>query len=316
MLSLTGPFEVKRLSRGIRQTMQAPEISIITRTRDRPQLLRRAVDSVLGQESPPEWEWIVVNDAGDPGTLRNVLDRALDCHGDRIHLLQTGESRGMEHASNLGIRQAKGRLLVIHDDDDSWDPSFLERMSAFLGRPENRRYAGVVCHSIRIVEEVKADRIVERDRHPFNDWLREIGFWRILKENAFPPISFLFRRGAYEEVGPFNEDLPVLGDWEFNLRVLARHALGVLPEPLAFYHHRPPSVNSAYANSVTGQDQRHREVEARLRMEWAKGNPFGLPRHPFAEAALLAGNLHRMQTGLRDLAHRAAGLPEAAPPQF
>jgi GT2 family glycosyltransferase len=257
--------------------MQSPKISIITRTRNRPLLLARAVQSVLGQVNPPEWEWIVVNDAGDPDEVRRVLEPATTAHPDRIRQINIAASRGMEHASNTGIREANGEFLVIHDDDDSWEPAFLNRMCGWLDEPAHAALAGVVCHSVRVVEQIGEDGIHEEFRHPFNPDLNEITFWRVLQENPFPPISFVFRRGAYDAAGPFDESLPVLGDWEFNLRVLARHPVGLVPEPLALYHHRPPSVTSDYANSITEQDNRHREVETSLRERWESQNPFGIP---------------------------------------
>lgn len=296
--------------------MPSPKISIITRTRNRPILLARAMESVLSQENPPAWEWIIVNDAGDPGEVRRVLQPATHRAHDQVQIIDIDESRGMEHASNTGIRQATGACLVIHDDDDSWEPAFLRKMSDWLDKPDHREYAGVVCHSVRIVEEITGQRIEEHFRHSFNRDLQDLSFWRILQENPFPPISFLFRRTAHEAVGPFDESLPVLGDWEFNLRLLSRFSVGVLPEELARYHHRPPSVASDYANSITGQDDRHREVETSLRNVWKKNNPFGIPPEIFAGAAQIAPSLFSMKKGMARLSERVDSLETPPGPQF
>jgi len=37
-----------------------------------------------------------------------------------------------------------------------------------------------------------------------------------------PPIAFLYERAAGEAVGHYRIDLPVLGDWDFNLRFAER----------------------------------------------------------------------------------------------
>jgi glycosyltransferase involved in cell wall biosynthesis len=294
--------------------MPHPEITILTRTRNRPVLLARAMQSVLGQENAPEWEWIVVNDGGDRAEVETCLQAARA--GGRLRLLHTGRSQGMEHASNFGLREARGTSLVIHDDDDSWDPRFLSRMAGFLNNPAHREFGGVVCHSVRVVERLQEDSIEERFRHPFNPELSSLDFWSVLKQNPFPPISFLFRRSAYQATGPFNESLPVLGDWEFNLRVLARFRIGVLPEELAFYHHRDSGTEAAYANSITAGDDRHRAVEARLRREWARQNPFGLPPESLGAAAVAAGAIHRMEGGLDRIRQRLEHLQPPPPPQF
>lgn len=296
--------------------MHSPKISIITRTRNRPVLLARAVESIIGQENPSDWEWIVVNDAGDPAEVRRILQPATTRYPDRVQIINIDTSEGMEHASNTGIRKSTGELLVIHDDDDSWDPGFLRKMCAWLDEPDHADYAGVVCHSVRVVEEIGEDGITEQFRHPFNDDLREITFWRVLQENPFPPISFVFRRQAFDEAGPYDESLPVLGDWEFNLRFLSRYSIALLPEPLALYHHRPPSVSSDYANSITGQDKRHRTVEKALRESWKANNPFSIPADLFAKAAGTAPVLLEMTRGLDRISERVNSLDPPPGPQF
>ncbi|MFO7726161.1 MAG: glycosyltransferase [Oceanipulchritudo sp.] len=294
--------------------MSSAKVSIITRTRNRPVLLARAMQSVFGQEDAPEWEWIIVNDGGDAAEVEQCLEPARS--SGRLKLVHMDQSRGMEHASNFGLQRAGGTLLVIHDDDDSWDPRFLSRMSGFLDDPANRGFGGVVCHSVRVVEQIGGDLIEERFRHPFNPELTSLEFWSVLKGNPFPPISFMFRRSTYVETGPFNETLPVLGDWEFNLRVLARFRLAVLPEAMAFYHHRESGTAEAYANSITAWDARHRDVETRLRREWAQGNPFGLPPGTFAAAAATAGSIHAMAGSLERIEQQLERLQPPPPPQF
>ena len=48
--------------------------------------------------------------------------------------------------------------------------------------------------------------------------LDQVSLFRAGFENPFAPITFLFRRTAYEAVGPFNQDYTVLGDWDFHYR--------------------------------------------------------------------------------------------------
>ena len=274
--------------------MESPKVSIITRTRNREHFLARAAASVLGQQRPPAWEWIVVNDGGAPGPVEEVLADAAGRFPERIRLLHLPESRGMEHASNRGASLARGELMVIHDDDDSWDPAFLAEMSAWLDQRAHRGHAGVVCHSLRVVERVEKNIILPVEEGPFNEWLTGIDPWRLLQENCFPPISFLFRRSAYEEAGPFDETLPVLGDWEFNVRLILRWPIGVLPAPLARYHHRPRGETGPNANTITAGESDHRHWERVLRERWRKARPqVGLPA--FGQLAAAAGALQQLR---------------------
>ena len=79
--------------------------------------------------------------------------------------------------------------------------------------------------------------------------------------NQFPPISFLFSRDIYNEVGGFNEDMPVLGDWDFNLRFLMKADIGLVPEHLANHHIRvtDPESEGAYGNTVVSGLNTHLE---------------------------------------------------------
>ena len=290
--------------------MPDPIVSIITRTRDRAVLLRRAAESVLGQENPPPLEWIVVNDGGDPAPVEAVLETARLRLGDQLKVLHLKTSRGMEHASNHGIAHASGEFLTIHDDDDSWDPGFLREMSDCLLRPEHAKHAGAVCQSIRVEESLDSERVRILRESPFNPWLTELTTWRILEQNPFPPISFLFRRSAYDEIGPFDESLPVLGDWEFNLRIILRWPLAVLPKPLARYHHRISGTAGAMANSITAGHDRHQEWDRVLRDRWQENPPLKELSH-FGELARIAG----ASKSVRDHTHQLLSLPIRPGPQ-
>ena len=89
------------------------------------------------------------------------------------------------------------------------------------------------------------------------------------RRNLFPPIALLFRRDAMEAVGFFNEDLPVLGDWDFHLRFLARFEIGVVNEYLANYHQRKKAAG-AYGNSIHFGLNLHLQYDARLRNQWLR----------------------------------------------
>jgi glycosyltransferase involved in cell wall biosynthesis len=248
-------------------------VSVITRTKDRPLLLPRACASVLHQ-SWPHWEHVIVNDAGDRDLLESQLEPLRESYGDRLKVVHREASTGMEAASNAAIRASSGEFLTIHDDDDTWHPRFLEKMvSVLTDAGSDALTQGVVCHCTRVVEALHDNGPIEQFRHPFTQGLEPIRLWRTLEENTFPPISFLFRRSAWDAIGPFDESLPVLGDWEFNVRFLRRFEIAVLPEYLAFYHHRVAQLGpEIYANTVTAKDHLHRETEAALVERWAQSD--------------------------------------------
>jgi glycosyltransferase involved in cell wall biosynthesis len=243
---------------------KVPAVAIVTRTKNRPVLLPRALESVLGQTFG-DWQHVIVNDGGDPAPVDALVERQRARYGGRVRVVHNPRSVGMEAASNVGIRNSQSRYIVIHDDDDSWQPEFLAECVAYLEAPERATVGGVITHARMVVERIDGDQVEEVRSAPFNDWIRHITLYRMAVSNMFPPISFLFRRAIADEIGLFREDLPVLGDWEFHLRVIARCEIGVIGKLLANYHHRRTLKDGIYANTVIGGVDNHAFYDAKIR---------------------------------------------------
>jgi glycosyltransferase involved in cell wall biosynthesis len=245
-------------------------VAVITRTKDRPLLLSRALQSVTGQICKSV-RWVLVNDGGARDPVDAIAIEARE-RGLATTVIHNEASRGMEAASNAGIRACDSEFLVIHDDDDSWDPAFLDTCVAFL-RAEPH-YGGVVTHSVKVEEELTADGVREIARSPFNPGLLSVYLVDIVHVNLFPPISFLYRRTALDRVGLYDESLPVLGDWEFNLRFLQYFDIGVVPRGLANYHHRAALTAAAddYGNTLYAGRSRHIEYDALIRNRMLRGD--------------------------------------------
>lgn len=238
-----------------------PRVSIITRTKNRPLLLARALASVA-EQTFADWEHVIVNDGGEPGPVDEaVRGRA------RTRVIHHAQSKGMEAASNAGLRTATGDYVIIHDDDDSWDPEFLQATVAYLDEAAGDPIAaGVITHSLRVQERIDGNEVIKLDVSPVNTWIETVTLYRLAANNPFPPISFLYRRAVLDEIGYYREDLPVCGDWEFNLRFAARYEIGVVPRPLARYHQRVALEDGINTNSVFfGGGTVLRRWEARIR---------------------------------------------------
>ncbi|MCB0190910.1 MAG: glycosyltransferase [Anaerolineae bacterium] len=234
-------------------------VAVITRTKDRPVLLRRAIRSVLDQTFQ-DWLMVIVNDGGDPDVVKFVVEEVADEVNGRILTVNHPISMGMQTASNAGINACDSDFIVIHDDDDSWEPNFLARTVSHLDMHGwNPKLGGVTTWSNLIVEHIDdEDNIVRHNNYIFNDQLYNLSLVDLAIENRFPPISFIFRRNALEAIGPYREQYGVLGDWDFHLRLLQRFNIDVIPEPLANYHHRTNTTTGAYGNSVHAQNSIHR----------------------------------------------------------
>lgn len=241
----------------------APRVAIVVRTKDRPQLLCRALLNI-DEQTFPDYSVVVVNDAGDPAAVDAVVAAAPPQTRDRTTVLHRAESAGMEAAANAGLRASSSEFCCIHDDDDLWEPRFLERTVAFLdARPQTEM---VVVRIFIRYEEVIDGEYVETGRQEFWTDLPAITVQHLLITNRMVPIGVIYRRRLHDDVGFYDESLPVVGDWEFNLRVAARHEIGILDEALALWCQRP-GATGASANSVLAAQQLHEQYDLKVRAD-------------------------------------------------
>jgi glycosyltransferase involved in cell wall biosynthesis/SAM-dependent methyltransferase len=241
-------------------------VAIITRTKNRTILLRRAVESVLAQTFQ-DWIMVIVNDGGNKVDVESLVAEHKDKWQGRYLIVDNDESVGMEAASNIGIKSSDSDYVVIHDDDDSWHPLFLEKCVKFLDKNQHTNIQGVITRSRRILERIDKGKVIKEHEESFNAWLESLTIFRMASSNVFPPISFLYHRDVLNEIGYYKEDLPVLGDWEFNLRFMSKHDIGLIPEELAYYHHRLSIKSGDYSNSVVGHDDKHIYYDTLIRNE-------------------------------------------------
>lgn len=241
---------------------QQPRVLIVMRTKNRPVLLRRALESVLHQ-TYTNYLLVIVNDGGRYDLVANELAKVpLDM--TRVQIVSNQHSVGMEAASNLGIRSAPSDYVVVHDDDDSWHPQFLQKMIEFLESAAGRKYGGAVARCEQVIERVRGEVITILSREPYKNHFRQVYLLEMARQNFFAPISFLYRRSIYDKIGGYDESLPVLGDWDFNLRFLLEADIGVVDEVLSYYYQRE-AASGSYANSITGGIGKHVEYDAIVR---------------------------------------------------
>ena len=251
---------------------QRARVTIVTRTKDRPLLLRRCLLSVLNQTFP-DWLHVIVNDGGNPHILRLLVDEYAGQYAGRVEIIDHAVSQGMQNASNRGLQAAAGEFCVIHDDDDSWEPDFLRACVEFLDRegPESN-VQGVITQTTRILEEITSEGGIHEDSREHYLPIQEVDLFAVGSDNLFAPIAFVYRRAVHERIGNFDERFTVLGDWDFNLRFLIQHDIGVIDRRLANYHWRHRSGGTIYANTVTDGLAEHHRKTTELRNHYLRAD--------------------------------------------
>ena len=274
--------------------MSSPTVAVLVRTKDRPRFLRRALTNIA-EQTFTDYTVCVINDGGDESTTRAILQASPLAHlleGDAPRLmLLTTDGGNMEAASNAGLAATDSEFVAIHDDDDLWAPEFLERTVKALRASE-----ALIC-STRVVEryerETPEGEFEVYEESIFHDGLPGFGLQFLYRTNRAVPIGILYRRRLHELVGPYDESLPVVGDWEFNLR--------------ADWSLRP-QADGAEANSVQRQAEHARfdaSVRARaIRDDLQSGGRPG----PYLYQAHLMADLERRVIDGHDLTRESLNL--------
>jgi glycosyltransferase involved in cell wall biosynthesis len=209
--------------------MSKPSVSAVVPTRDRPELLRAALDAILGQEYDGDIEIVVVYDQSES-------DRSLETDDPhrRVRVITNTRTPGLAGARNTGILAATGELVAFCDDDDEWLPGKLAAQIAAL--EENPDGEFVSC-GIRVsYDDRTVDRPLALRRVPLSALLRD-------RMTELHPSTFVMKRAALVDgFGLVDEEIPgsYAEDYEFLLRAARSAPLVNLATPyvLVRWHKR------------------------------------------------------------------------------
>ena len=252
-------------------------MSIVIPTRDRPDLLREAVDSILEGDRLPA-QLVVADQSSAPPPPVPVSEQVEVLH---LHLSSVGLSR----ARNAGIAAASQDVLVFTDDDVLVERDWLRRLvEALLRAPLRTAVTG------RVVP-VQINGHVPSVTH----WDEPQTFSGRLFGDVLFPNNMAIRRQAFEEVGLFDERLgagavfPSAEDNDFGYRLLeAGYQVAFVPD--AVLHHRGA--------------RRGREL---AKLDWA----YGYGQGAFYAKHMSLSDRHMLRRFRRNVAFRLRRLPPA-----
>jgi glycosyltransferase involved in cell wall biosynthesis len=214
-----------------------PEISVIIPTYNSANLIRRAINSVLGQTFQ-SFEIIVVDDGSTDGTEKIV--RELNEKDERIIYLKLNKnSGGAAKPKNRGIKISKGDFIATLDADDEWSPEKLEKQLSIFKESTKKNLAFVGCFANHIYEEDGIKFLFKIPRH--KNVLRYI----LARDYMGSGSSMLYKRKVFSEVGGFDENLRIGQDSEMRIRLAKLYDFDFVEEPLfTYYFHEKNITNS------------------------------------------------------------------------
>jgi glycosyltransferase involved in cell wall biosynthesis len=204
--------------------MPEPLVSICVPTYNRPEYLRRAVESCRTQ-TYPHFEIIIT----DNSTNEDSKKMAATWSDPRIRYYKNEGNIGAVGSTNRGVGLAAGKYIKFLMDDDLLKPRCLELMVKAM---EENPAAGVAMAPMDLIDETDrricprfyvfqtmryryryqvGDGLIDR-RHLLRDFLTR----------DYPctvPSGIMFRTEALRQAGPFSAEADFAGDLEMCMRV-------------------------------------------------------------------------------------------------
>jgi glycosyltransferase involved in cell wall biosynthesis len=198
-------------------------VSVVLPTRNRPELLREAVVSVVEQDYAGQIELIVVHDQEEP--LSELKELATSARS--VTLIENTCTPGLAGARNAGLERATARFIASCDDDDFWDSDKLRlQMSRMLAED------GLVVLGAGIRLLMEEDKVVD---WPGDSPIVTRADLLAKRRKELHSSTLLIRREVFDAVGGYDEALPssYAEDYEFLLRAVTVGDIGVINTPLA-----------------------------------------------------------------------------------
>lgn len=186
-----------------------PDVTAVIATRNRPELLRRALASIAASDFNGTIETIVVFDQSDPD--HSVVSANPK---RRVRVMRNARTTGLAGGRNTGATEATGKWLAFCDDDDEWMPEKVTAQIAALEASPEARLA--TCGVAIRFDDEDHIRIPDETKLTFDGFLDD-------RMTEVHPSSFLFDRDWFvDELGMVDEELP--GSYAEDYDVLLRTA--------------------------------------------------------------------------------------------
>jgi len=198
-------------------------VSVIIPTKNRSQLLLKAVNSVL-QQDYIHLEIIIVNDCSTDNTMITI-DNLIERYPSKIRTYSFENSVGASKARGKGIEMSTGEYIAFLDDDDEW---LTQKLSLQVKALKNNSNLGAVScwyyrnNGANYVRVKLAQNIISEDIY----WSNILGSFSFLliKHELLLNNNFIYT------------NLESCQDWDFWIQILKCASVGIIPKYLVKYN--------------------------------------------------------------------------------
>ncbi len=204
--------------------MDSPLISVVTITRNRGNLLKRCITSVLSQ-TYSNIEHIVVDGASDDNTDDVVSVLKVD---QRLKFYKLNYNWPLKETMEYAFSQCSGKYITFLDSDDEYLPTKIEKQVELFESLPNE-YGMIYCW-MSYYDSAKDNKFISLH----NPQLR--GF--VADEVVEKPVvsgtpTFMFRKEVLvDDLHGWNFDIGIVSDWELGARCCQKYKVDYVPESL------------------------------------------------------------------------------------
>ena len=245
-----------------------PLISLLLPTYNtEPVYLEAAIRSVVAQ-AYTNWELHLVDDGSTRAATHAALDRIASLD-KRIFVTRGAQNRGISHATNMALHEARGEYVAMLDHDDELASDALFEVVRALN--VDRSLDVVYTDQDYVTPDgAQSGHLLKPDWSP-----------HLFRGVMFVGHLLTVRRASAIEVGGFDSAYDFVQDFEFMLRVSerTRHIHHV---PKVLYHWRriPESVAGGGKGNAAIEQLQAAAVQAHLRRLHLSGRAAPNPLHP------------------------------------
>jgi glycosyltransferase involved in cell wall biosynthesis len=179
-----------------------------------------------------DFECLVVDD----GSTDDTAERLVEFDDSRLKILWQ-ENKGVSAARNFGIAASHGYFIALLDSDDEWVPEKLLKQVPFMEE------AGFEISQTDEIWIRKGKRVNQCKKHEKPEGMF---FDRSLEMCMVSPSCVIFSRKFWNELGPFDEDMPACEDYDLWIRSGTKYPVGLLRERLTIKHGgRPDQLSNS-----------------------------------------------------------------------
>jgi glycosyltransferase involved in cell wall biosynthesis len=225
-----------------------PKFSIITVCKNAEETLERTIQSVLSQVER-DYEYIVIDGESTDKTAE-IIER----YRDQINVFHRQADRSLYEAMNRGVERSQGEYLYfLNANDTFYNESVLQRLTQAIREKD----APDLMISSIVFEDPDSGNTTEKRYENLDPFF--------LYQDCICQQALVVKRSVFEEIGPFDISLKIVGDYEWLYRLVknARFKIQSVSFPLCRFTLGGLSTHERF-------QQRHHQERKQVRQTYFK----------------------------------------------